>query len=316
MIKQKISKKRAGALLLGSLFYMLYLSQCASTNIHTNMPYSQARSPDFHKKKDKPPALLHKLSNRGIGPSSQKCPCKPPKSKPPGSPASFTAQDQKENSGDFEESGLASWYGRDFNGKATASGEIFDSRKLTAAHKTIPLGSIILVRNMENNKEVFLKVNDRGPFIEGRVLDISEYGAEVLDYKEDGLTHVGIRVIRDASSGEKITPKGPGATYEFFNNRVKTDEVKPNEEASLADSIEASDQNQEHYSVQVGAFTDLRHARKLEQKLEGYEQPIQLSRKGAKYIVRAGNFRNRYEAEELKVQLKGDGFSAFITEPN
>lgn len=299
---------------------MFYLSHCASTSIHTNLPYAQSRLPVNHKKKGKTPSLAHKASHRGIG---HKCPCKPKKTKENISPANFTPEKKTEGStGRFEEVGLASWYGRDFDGKPTASGEIFDSRKLTAAHKTIPLGSIILVRNMENEKEVFLKVNDRGPFVEGRILDVSEYGAEVLGYKEDGLSHVGIRMIRRGSNKKGKLLKGRGATYEFFKNGQdagKSDTSKPipnsNDGSSLTRGLEIADQSQDYYSVQVGAFSDLGHARKLGQRLEEYEQPIQLRRKGAKYIVRAGNFKNRQEAEELKLLLKGDGFSAFIAEP-
>ena len=320
ILKQKISQRNTCALLLGSLFCMLYLSQCASTNIHTNMPYPSP-VPKNHAKKAKDPALLHKVSNRGAA-LGHKCPCKPQKIEKPVSPASFSSQAQdtpsEESNGKFEEVGLASWYGRDFDGKATASGEIFDSRKLTAAHKTIPLGSIILARNMENEKEVFLKVNDRGPFIEGRILDVSEYGAEVLGYKEDGLTHVGIRIVRQApSSNKKSVPQGRGATYEFFKNRTEAEKSEPasDEKESLADSI-APAEAQSGYSVQVGAFSDLRYARKLEQQLGEYEQPVKLSRRGTKYIVRAGSFKNRQEAEELKLQLKGDGFSVFVAEPD
>ena len=304
-----------GFLLLCCIFWVSQLSQCASTNIHTNMPYPQAHSPKGKKAVSAP--KIAKASHRGPVNLGHKCPCDLKKTRPSVSPANFRPEEGKEESnGKFEEHGLASWYGRDFDGKATANGELFDSRKLTAAHKTIPLGSVILVRNMENDKEVFLKVNDRGPFIEGRILDVSEYGAEVLGYKEDGLTHVGIRLVRRApSKSRKAAPQGPGATYEFFKNRMKGETQTEATEESLAEKTELEEQSQDYYSVQVGAFSDLNHARKLEQQLAPYEQPVKLRRQGKKYVVRAGSFKNRQKAEELKVQLKGDGYSAFITEP-
>src|SRR5690606_27849342 len=110
--------------------------------------------------------------------------------------------------GKFGQTGTASWYGRDFDGRKTASGEVFNSRKLTAAHRGLPLGTIILVRNLENDREVILRVNDRGPFVKGRVLDVSEYGAERLGFKERGLTTVGIKIMRPGD----VRRRGPGAT--------------------------------------------------------------------------------------------------------
>ena len=76
----------------------------------------------------------------------------------------------------YTERGMASWYGKDFHGRKTANGEIYDMYKLTAAHKTLPLGVYARVTNLENGKEIKVKVNDRGPFIRGRFLDLS-YGA-------------------------------------------------------------------------------------------------------------------------------------------
>ena len=75
---------------------------------------------------------------------------------------------------------IASWYGGSFHGKRTASGEIYNMYKLTAAHKTLPFGSKIEVTNLENNKSVVLKVNDRGPFIKGRIVDISKKANQIL----------------------------------------------------------------------------------------------------------------------------------------
>lgn len=91
--------------------------------------------------------------------------------------------------------GLSSWYGEDFHGKKTANGEIFDMYALTAAHKTLPLGTQIRVTNLENNRSVVVRVNDRGPYIEGRILDLSYGAAKALGFENMGTAKVHIQVI-------------------------------------------------------------------------------------------------------------------------
>lgn len=90
----------------------------------------------------------------------------------------------------IEERGMASWYGPDFYGKLTASGEIFRADLYTAAHKTLPLGTKVTVINLNNNKRVKVKINDRGPFVEGRIIDLSEIAAEKLDMIQSGIAPV------------------------------------------------------------------------------------------------------------------------------
>ena len=91
--------------------------------------------------------------------------------------------------------GIASWYGRQSAGKVTASGERFDDRKLTAAHRTLPLDTKVKVTNLENGKSVEVKVNDRGPYIPGRVLDLSTQAAKELGMEKDGLALVRIEIL-------------------------------------------------------------------------------------------------------------------------
>lgn len=88
------------------------------------------------------------------------------------------------------ETGLASWYGEDFDGKPTASGEIYDMYKVSAAHKTLPLGTHVLVKNESNGRTLEVVINDRGPFIHGRIIDLSYKAAEKLDSVEDGVVPV------------------------------------------------------------------------------------------------------------------------------
>lgn len=92
--------------------------------------------------------------------------------------------------------GMASWYGKKFHGRPTSSGEIFDMYKLTAAHKELPLGTRVRVTNLKNRKSVILKVNDRGPFIKGRIIDLSYGAAKIIEMVEDGVARVRIEIVR------------------------------------------------------------------------------------------------------------------------
>ncbi|MCF7929338.1 MAG: septal ring lytic transglycosylase RlpA family protein [Spirochaetales bacterium] len=91
----------------------------------------------------------------------------------------------------FDQKGLASWYGGKFQGRLTANGEVFDTNQLTAAHKTLPFGTIVRVTNMENNESVEVRINDRGPFVEGRIIDLSRAAAEAI-----GMTGLGVAEVR------------------------------------------------------------------------------------------------------------------------
>jgi len=92
--------------------------------------------------------------------------------------------------------GIASWYGSFFDGKPTASGEPFDMNDLTAAHLTIPLGTYVKVTNLRNQKSVIVRVNDRGPVVEGRIIDLSYSAARALDFKSRGLQRVRLDLVQ------------------------------------------------------------------------------------------------------------------------
>lgn len=102
------------------------------------------------------------------------------------------------SSGGFVERGIASWYGPGFHGRLTASGEVFDQRAMTAAHKTLPHGSVVRVTDEATGRSVVVKINDRGPFKPGRIIDLSERAAEELGSKEKGLADVVIEVVGKA----------------------------------------------------------------------------------------------------------------------
>ena len=99
---------------------------------------------------------------------------------------------------DYSQTGLASWYGKDFHGRRTANGEIYDMHSLTAAHPTLPLPSIVEVRNLANGRRIVVRVNDRGPFEPGRIIDLSYRAAAALGFVQHGTARVHVRYLRPA----------------------------------------------------------------------------------------------------------------------
>ena len=99
---------------------------------------------------------------------------------------------------DYNVVGMASWYGRPFHGRRTASGQIYNMNALTAAHPTLPIGTQVRVTNLANRRSVVLTVNDRGPFAKGRIIDVSRRAAERLGFRRAGTTRVRVEVIQTA----------------------------------------------------------------------------------------------------------------------
>ncbi len=114
----------------------------------------------------------------------------------------------------FVQEGIASWYGPQFQGKRTASGEIFDMHKLTAAHRTLPLGTRVRVINLENGRSVIVRINDRGPFVKQRIIDLSYAAAKRLGFVHKGTAHVRLEVL-------EMPAVRPGAYVQLgaFRNR-------------------------------------------------------------------------------------------------
>ncbi|MBC7908544.1 MAG: septal ring lytic transglycosylase RlpA family protein [Rhodospirillaceae bacterium] len=100
---------------------------------------------------------------------------------------------------DYRTEGRASWYGQPFHGRLTANGETYDQDELTAAHQTLPLPSVVRVTNLENGRTLILRVNDRGPFIKGRIIDVSRKAAKLLKFHDQGTTQVRIEVLEKES---------------------------------------------------------------------------------------------------------------------
>jgi rare lipoprotein A len=115
----------------------------------------------------------------------------------------------------YEETGIASWYGPNFHGKRTSSGETYDMHGMTAAHKTLPIPALVKVTNLENGKTLVLRVNDRGPFHEGRIIDLSKAAAQKLDVLKHGTAKVKVEAI---GKPQQVTnPQYAPATKDYRN---------------------------------------------------------------------------------------------------
>ncbi|MEO1246175.1 MAG: septal ring lytic transglycosylase RlpA family protein [Pseudomonadota bacterium] len=131
-----------------------------------------------------------------------------------------------ESSSGFRERGVASWYGKKFHGRLTSNREVYDMYAMTAAHKTLPLPTWVEVRNLRNDKSVVVRVNDRGPFVNNRIIDLSYAAAQQLDMVQDGTSMVEVRVIEfDGPRGDRTVrsvtpPTSPAAAPERSGHSI------------------------------------------------------------------------------------------------
>ena len=212
---------------------------------------------------------------------------------------------------DYDETGIASWYGPTFYGKNTANGEIYDGNKLTAAHRTLPMPVNVRVTNLENGKSITVRVNDRGPYARGRIIDLSRHAAELLDMVQTGTARVRVTYLGRASLDNGATaeetpveianalpaaPSGkvdtaalgviPGAVAAPPPAAPAMPRAAPVSPEMLADNqpdgkvtkvpVPAST----HLYVQVGAFSKLQNAKTLLDRLGGNLRISTLQRGG------------------------------------
>jgi len=164
--------------------------------------------------------------------------------------------------------GIASWYGKDFHGRHTASGEIYNMYGLSAAHKVLPLGTRVRVINLSNSRSVIVPINDRGPFIKGRVIDMSYGAAKKLGMVKEGLAKVRIEVIK--TPDEKTV--GYFLQFGAFTERQNA--------VAVADRlgyigyppriVEAIINGRQYYRVRLGPFKSIKKARTLSQNFNAY----------------------------------------------
>ncbi|PKG99054.1 septal ring lytic transglycosylase RlpA family protein [Paraglaciecola sp. MB-3u-78] len=188
----------------------------------------------------------------------------------------------------FSDKGHASWYGQKFHGHLTANGEIYDMYKMSAAHKTLPLPSFVRVTNLKNGKQVVVRVNDRGPFHIGRVIDLSYAAALKLDVLKTGITDVKLDVIHVDPAG-KITV-----------GRFPTISNTSNKDLNMT--------NQQVY-IQVAALQNKTQIDKLASGLKSlYQHPFKTRFVQGIYKLHLGPIKNDHEADELLHELKSNDY--------
>lgn len=204
------------------------------------------------------------------------CSLPPAKVKVPPPPAPINVVSQ---------TGIASWYGPGFHGLRTASGAIYNQYDLTAAHQTLPLGSRVIVINIQNGRSVEVLINDRGPFVKGRIIDLSYAAASGLGMVRPGTIPVRIEVIDSGSS------------------KIRT----------IRTSLD--------YTLQAGSFTEIENALELKNRLaKSYLEASQIvivhfqGKDSTYYRVRLGTFSSHYDAEVAAQGLAKDGFPIIIME--
>ena len=188
------------------------------------------------------------------------------------------------------ESGMASWYGGKFQGRKTANGEFFDTNKLTAAHKTLPFNTVVEVTNIKNNQTVTVRINDRGPFIEGRVIDLSRAAADEIDMTKTGIAHVELKII---SLPEGFQESG----------LIKTKEVNP---VGIP----------ENYKIQIASFSRAENAQNCLAKIRngGIDAAIEVSEAGMLRVIIP--VVKKDEIEHLKALLGAIGFKSPLVRHN
>jgi rare lipoprotein A len=190
------------------------------------------------------------------------------------------------HAGGFSQYGKASWYGREFHGKKTANGEIYNMYDMTAAHKTLPFDTYVSVRNLNNNKTAVVRINDRGPFARGRIIDLSYSAAKKLGIVGPGTTDV-----------EIVALPGPGGTY------TAGEEAAP---------YPVTDLYQGTFTVQIGAFGDRKNAEKLRSQLARTYPNVYITSysdgRDTFYRVKVGRYSNLAQANRFESMMIQKGF--------
>ena len=202
------------------------------------------------------------------------------------------------------QTGKASFYADKFEGTPTASGEKYHHNKMTAAHKTLPFGTRVRVTNLGNNESVEVVINDRGPYVENRIIDLSRSAAEKLGFVTQGLADIKLEVI-DAGDGKRSDPIKTVDNvlvedHEFYN--FQTQRLKP-----------------KGFGVQIGTYQELVNLIRLSDNLKNsYKKQVTVQVKifnGVKYYgLILGQFPNRIKAEQFRAELLKKFPDAFIVE--
>ncbi|MCF6337619.1 MAG: septal ring lytic transglycosylase RlpA family protein [Gammaproteobacteria bacterium] len=221
-----------------------------------------------------------------------------------GNPKSYVVQGKRytvrQSARGFVQTGDASWYGTKFHGHRTSSGEPYDMYAMTAAHKTIPIPSYVEVHNLDNQRKIIVRVNDRGPFISGRIIDLSYVAAKKLGITTKGTGRVKIRVIDPAASAKT----SQASTTPVTLSRPVTPQP-----------VTVATNNPGRLYLQVGAFTNHDNASQLLNRLvNATQQNVSINRKATNnynvYRVRIGPLQSEADALKLRSQLSPLGIDS------
>lgn len=230
--------------------------------------------------------------------------------------AEYDRRDEVRNASDvsatYDYRGLASWYGREFHGRKTASGGNFDMYSLSAAHRELPFGTVLKVTNLDNGKSIRVTVNDRGPYKYTRIIDLSYAAARDLGFLAKGEQMVGINVL---SYGDNKYQKDGGA--------VPARTVKPvagSEEFLVDDGDDYTTPRREPqmshggaFELQAGAFYSMNNARKMKDRVESLTGGVaEISEEGDLYKVKLVNIGSKAEAERFMRTLETDNIKTIL----
>ena len=224
----------------------------------------------------------------------------------------------------YDKTGIASWYGPKFHGKLTANGEIYNQDALTAAHKTLPIPSAVRVTNLKNNKSVILRINDRGPFVNDRIIDLSSRAADMLDLKKKGTGLVRVTILKEKSIIlEKLAKNG---SFPEITDLPKSEVPKVNVPKITAVKIEGSKNVntikkkinydlknlKKEYSIYIklASFSSSESANLMKEKLSFLEKVkiYKINRSNQVfYQVKAGPFLSVEKVDELHSLLLKKG---------
>lgn len=227
----------------------------------------------------------------------------------------------------FTQEGIASWYGRKFHGQRTSSGEPYDMYTMTAAHTELPLPTYARVTNLANQRSVVVKINDRGPFADDRIIDLSYAAADRLGMVTDGTARVRVEVLGGASGSPATADADDTAAADAGNDpdrdapAVESDGAaaegttrarRVSERLAAADDAddEPGDGDADSILVQVGAFSSAANAESLKERLaEDDLGPVSVERHDGVHRVRIGPLAGRSRAESLMERLRAAGFN-------
>ncbi|MGD9980703.1 MAG: septal ring lytic transglycosylase RlpA family protein [Hyphomonadaceae bacterium] len=223
----------------------------------------------------------------------------------------------------YEQTGTASWYGQQFHGRPTASGEPFDQNALTAAHPTLPIPSLVQVTNLENGREVIVRVNDRGPFVGNRLIDLSLGAAQALDFEQNGHARVHVRYLGPAPRRVNAdgTPAPASTQVPAAPSPAVTEEGPRSLLPPPVDNVELADAPVEAappppvggYFVQVGAYSDPANAQRVRAEIAA-AGPVTIDVRSTPsgvelFRVRLGPWASREEADAARRTLSSLGYA-------